>query len=31
MDFLLDTKDMHGIEQVYMLYCDLADHKQSVA
>jgi hypothetical protein len=28
MDFLQYAKDKHEIEQVYMLYCDLIDHKQ---
>jgi hypothetical protein len=28
MDFLSYAKDKHEIEQVYILYCDLVDHKQ---
>jgi hypothetical protein len=28
MDFLQYAKDKHEIEQVYILYCDLVDHKQ---
>jgi hypothetical protein len=28
MDFLKYAKDKHEIEQVYILYCDLVDHKQ---
>jgi hypothetical protein len=28
MDFLQYARDKHEIEQVYILYCDLVDHKQ---
>ena len=28
MDFLSYAKDKHEIEQVYILYCDLVDHKK---